>query len=117
MVKSKNTKRQGHSVNKGFCDSSNRPTKIGPDTRYEACKARMTAFGGMLCMIKFLDFVNFKDVFNTHYKSPKRRPRLGCYNMVLGFLMLLFIGFSRVGHFAYIRRDTMICGILIGRGR
>ncbi len=93
MVKSKNTKKQDHRVNEVFYEPSNRPAKIGPDTKYEACNTRMTAFGGMLGMIKFLDYVNFKDVFNTHYHTPKRRTRLGCYNMVLGFLMLLFTGF------------------------
>ena len=112
MVKIKNTKTPEHTVNKGISESSNRPAKIGADTRYEVCDTRMTAFGGMLSLMKFLDFVNFKDVFNAHYHSPKRRPKLGCYNMVLGFLMLLFIGFSRLGHFAYIRHDSMICGIL-----
>lgn len=112
MVKHKNTKKQERTVSKGFSQSSNRPAIIGPDTKYEACKTRMTAFGGMLGLIKFLDFVNFKEVFDSHYHSPNRRPRLGCYNMVLGFLMLLFIGFSRLGHFAYIRQDGIICGIL-----
>jgi len=112
MVKRKNTKAQESTVNRGFSESSNRPAKIGPDTRYEVCKSRMTAFGGLLGLVKFLDFVNFKDVFNTHYHSPTRQPRLGCCNMVLGILMLLFTGFSRLGHFVYIRQDSMICGIL-----
>ena len=112
MVKHKNIKGRVCPVNKGFSEPSNRPAKIGPDTKYGVCKTRMTAFGGILALIKFLDFVNFKDVFTTHYHSPKRRPRLGCYNMILGVLMLHFVGFSRLGHFAYIRRDSMICGML-----
>lgn len=112
MVKSKNTKTQEHTVNKGIPESSNRPAKIGADTRYETCNTRMTAFGGMLGLIKFLDYVKFKDIFNTYYHSPKRQPRLGCYHMILGFLILHFVGFSRLGHFAYIRHDSIICGIL-----
>jgi hypothetical protein len=112
MVKTKNTINPDHPVNKGCCESSIRPAKIGPDTKYDTCTTRMTAFGGMLGLIKFLDYVNFKEIFDTHYHSPKRKPRLGCYKMVLGFLMLLFVGFSRIGHFAYLRKDDMICGIL-----
>lgn len=112
MVKRKNTKTREHTVNKGISGSSNRPAKIGADTRYEVCDTRMTAFGGMLGLNKFLDYVNFQDVFKTYYHSPKRKPRLGCYKMILGILMLLFIGFSRLGHFAYIRKDSMVCGIL-----
>jgi hypothetical protein len=32
--------------------------------------------------------------------------------MVLGILMLLFIGFQRLGQFLYIREDSLLCGIL-----
>jgi hypothetical protein len=32
--------------------------------------------------------------------------------MVGGILMLLFIGFQRLGHLAYVRSDPMLCGIL-----
>jgi hypothetical protein len=31
--------------------------------------------------------------------------------MVMGILMLLFIGFNRLWHFIYIRLDAMVCGI------
>jgi len=31
---------------------------------------------------------------------------------VLGILLLLFIGFQRLGHFAYVRADPMVCGVL-----
>ena len=30
--------------------------------------------------------------------------------MVVGILMLLFIGFNRIRHFVYIRLDAMLCG-------
>src|SRR3970282_2600953 len=32
--------------------------------------------------------------------------------MVLWILMLRFIGFQRLGHFAYVRYDAMVCGML-----
>jgi len=32
--------------------------------------------------------------------------------MILGFLMLLFIGFARIEQFWLIREDPMVCGIL-----
>jgi len=88
------------------------PAKIGADTQYETCGSSMTAFGGLLSLVKFLDLVKFKEIFDEYYCSPSRKPLLGCYRMILGNLMLLFIGFQRIGHFAYIRRDRMICGIL-----
>ena len=32
--------------------------------------------------------------------------------MVIGILMLLFIGFNRIWHFVYVRLDAMLCGYL-----
>lgn len=55
MAKHKNIKGCVTPVNKGFSESSNRPAKIGADTRYDVSDTRMTAFGGMLSLIKFLD--------------------------------------------------------------
>jgi hypothetical protein len=62
--------------------------------------------------VKFLDLIQFKEVFEKQYVMPKRKTKLGCYRMVLGILLLIFIGFQRLGHFVHIQRDAMLCGIL-----
>jgi hypothetical protein len=72
----------------------------------------LTAFGGLLALVKFLDLLGFEQAFAEHYVHPKREPQLGGYRMVLGMLMLLFIGFQRLGHFTYVRTDAMVCGVL-----
>jgi hypothetical protein len=72
----------------------------------------LTAFGGLLALVKFLDLIDFERSFAETYVHPKREPKLGGYRMVLGMLMLLFIGFQRLGHFTYVRTDAMVCGIL-----
>jgi hypothetical protein len=89
-----------------------RRTVITPDTPYGECSERLTAFGGLLALVKFLDLIGFERAFEEHYVHPKRAAKLGGYRMVLGMLMLLFIGFQRVGHFAYVRTDAMVCGVL-----
>ena len=86
--------------------------RIGPDTPHAICSERLTGFGGLLGLVKFADLIGFKDVFEECYVSPKRKPKLGCYRMVLGLLMLLFVGFQRIAHFEHIREDAMVCGIL-----
>jgi hypothetical protein len=50
--------------------------------------------------------------FEKLYLPPSRKPALGHYKMVIGILMLLFIGFSRIWHFLYIQLDPMLCSIL-----
>jgi hypothetical protein len=62
--------------------------------------------------VKFLDLLEFEPAFARHYVLPRRAPKLGDYRMILGVLLLLFIGFQRLGHFAYIRADAMVCGVL-----
>jgi len=76
------------------------------------CSERLTAFGGLLALVKFLDLIGFEQAFAQHYVDPKRAPKLGNYRMVLGLLLLLFIGFQRLGHIAYVRTDAMVCGVL-----
>lgn len=89
-----------------------RTVQITANTPYESCAERMTAFGGLLALVKMLDLIEFAEKFEKYYVSPKRRTILGCYRMIAGILMLLFIGFQRLWHFEYIRRDGMVCGFL-----
>lgn len=91
---------------------TSRPVRITAETPYGECSERLTAFGGLLALVKFLDLLQFEAAFGQHYVRPNRAPKLGDYRMVLGVLLLLFIGFQRLGQFAYIRADAMVCGVL-----
>jgi hypothetical protein len=112
MVKHKKKNKSKNPVKQGKKQTSRNTAKITANTAYELCDSTMTSFGGLLALEKFFDLVNFKEVFTSLYRSPLRKPALGCYTMVYGFLMLLFIGFARIGHFWYIRKDTMVCSLL-----
>lgn len=112
MVKSKRTEKREKNQARTRTQEAARRVKITPDTPYTQCSERLTAFGGLLALVKFLDLIEFESAFAQHYVHPKREAKLGGYRMVLGMLMLLFIGFQRLGHFTYVRRDPMVCGIL-----
>lgn len=122
MVKHKNSKKRSKKQSKKRLKKTKKSKqpgivkrhapKIGPNTPHRLCNERLTAFGGLLALVKFLDLIKFQEVFGEFYLSPKRKPKLGCYRMILGLLMMLFIGFQRIGHFKYIREDSMLCGIL-----
>lgn len=89
-----------------------RVPRITADTPYGECTERLSAFGGLLALAKLLELIGFEDAFAKHYVEPKRKTKLGHGRMVMGILMLLFIGFQRLGHFAYVRADPMLCGLL-----
>jgi hypothetical protein len=110
MVKRrKNNNRKNHS-RKGFCQKRAKARKITASTAYETCTEQLSPFGGLLAMIKFLDLVNFHKIFDSAYQKPSRNPKRGHYLMMVGILMLLFIGFNRIWHFVYVRIDAMLCG-------
>jgi hypothetical protein len=98
------------SASKGFCERPSTPRKITASTTYGTCTERLSPFGGLLGLIKFLDLLKVEEVFDKIYRGPSREPNLGHYRMVVGILMLLFIGFNRLWHFVYIRLDAMVCG-------
>jgi len=86
-------------------------SKIGHTTPHGYCSERLSPFGGLLGLIKFMELIKFKEIFEGLYTPPSRMPKMGHHAMVYGFIMLLFIGFNRVWHFLYIQADSMLCAI------
>ncbi|TES90048.1 MAG: hypothetical protein E3J94_05575, partial [Desulfobacteraceae bacterium] len=110
MVKRRKKHSRKSRVSKGFQGSVGNPRRINASTEYETCTEQLSPFGGLLATIKFLDLVEFKEIFHFAYRAPTRKPKLGHYLMVVGILMLLFIGFNRIWHFTYVRLDALLCG-------
>jgi Transposase DDE domain group 1 len=111
MVKMQDQGSAGSHKNQGENAGQPKANKIGPSTAYGYCRERLSPFGGLLGLVKFLDLVSFKEIFEGFYKPPERMPEMGHYNMVCGILLLLFIGFTRVWHFLYLQFDAVVCGL------
>jgi len=88
-VKTKNKNKAKKLVNQEIGQAARKPAKINADTSYEVSESRMTAYGGLLALTKFLDLVDFKEAFESNYCSPTRKLALGCYRIAR--LKLLFI--------------------------
>ena len=101
----------GRPINQGETECPAKATKIGPSTGYEYCSERLSPFGGALGLVKFMDLVQFGEIFDAFYTSPERTPDMGHHDMMYGILLLHFIGFNRIWHFQYIRHDPMLCSI------
>jgi hypothetical protein len=54
-----------------------RPTAITPGTPYGGCSERLTPFGGLLALVKFLDLIGFEHALEEHDGHPKRATPLG----------------------------------------
>jgi len=110
MVKQRKKNNRKKRNSKGFNKNRAGARNINASTVYETCTEQLSPFGGLLALIKFFDLVNFKEIFDSAYQAPSREPKLGHHLMMVGILMLLFIGFNRIWHFVYIRLDAMLCG-------
>ena len=94
MVKQRKKNSRKKRNGKGFHKNRAEARKINASTAYETCTEQLSPFGGLLALIKFLDLVNFKEIFHSGYQAPLREPKLGHHLMMVGILMLLFIGFG-----------------------
>lgn len=110
MVKRRKNNNRKIPSRKVFCQKRAKARKINASTAYETCTEQLSPFGGLLALIKFLDLVNFHKIFDSAYQKPPRNPKRGHYLMMVGILMLLFIGFNRIWHFVYVRIDAILCG-------
>jgi len=80
-------KRTGRQAgNKARDGRKDRQTTITPDTPYGECSERLTAFGGLLALVKCLDLIGFEKALAEHYVHPTRQPKMGGYRMVLGIV-------------------------------
>ena len=55
-----------------------------------------------MALIKFLDLIKFEQLFEHCHAEPDKEIRIRNYRMVMEILMLLFIGFNRIGYFGYL---------------
>jgi hypothetical protein len=110
MVKTRKKNNRKKRSSKGFKKNAAKARKINASTEFGTCTEQLSPFGGLLATIKFLDLLKFEEIFNSTYQAPYRKPKLGHYLMVVGILMLLFIGFNRIWHFTYVQLDALLCG-------
>lgn len=109
MVKRQRRDSTETAANKGENEQQLEARKISASTPYETCSEPLSAFGGVLALIKFLDLMGLEQIVEGCYIKPARETKLGHYKMLTGIVLLLFVGFNRIGHFFYIRFDPMIC--------
>ena len=81
MVKQRRKNNRKSRNSKGFNKDRAEARNINASTVYETCTEQLSPFGGLLALIKFLDLVNFKEIFHSGYQEPSREPKQGHYLM------------------------------------
>ena len=87
MVKQRKTNTKKKREGKGFSSNGDEPRKINASTKFDTYTERLSPFGGLLALIKFIDLINFKQIFDSTYNEPSRQPKLDHYSMVIGLVI------------------------------
>lgn len=54
-------------INQGEDECPAKACKIGPSTAYDYCSERLSPFGGLLGLLKFMELIRFKEIFDGFY--------------------------------------------------
>src|SRR5438034_6009851 len=96
----------------GVRDVIPEPNKINASTPYDFNGKNLTPYGGLLPVITMLEKLGFQSLVEQTVTS-KRIPRaMDLYRFVLGIVLGLYIGFSRLNQLRFIARDPILTGIL-----
>lgn len=85
MVKRQKKNIVKSAVNKGQNQGQEKAAKISPNMSYEYCSERLSPFGGLLALTKFLDAVKFQEIFEGFYQPPGRTPAQGPIKRYAGY--------------------------------
>jgi len=112
MVKSRRKNNRKRGQKQGENEGRGKARKIRASTRHGYTDEYLSPDGGLLPLVKLWDALKFEDLFKKIYIEPGRQTEYGSLFFIKGLLVLLFIGFCRVNHFAYINGDPLLLGIL-----
>src|SRR5271157_4065849 len=88
------------------------PTKIAASTSFDFDGKNLTPYGGLFPVATMLEKLGFQKLVEETLRV-KRIPRvMTIYQFVLGMVLAIYIGFSRLNHIRFVANDPMLTGVL-----
>jgi len=88
------------------------PLKIGVSTPYDFSARNLTAYGGLLPVATMLEKLGFQQLVEETLTIGRQTRAMPVYRFVLGMVLVLYVGFSRLNHLRFVEREPMLTGIL-----
>ncbi len=86
--------------------------KIGASTPYDFEGKNLTAYGGLLPLATMLEKLGFQQLVEETLTVNRATRAMSMYQFVLGMVLALYVGFSRLHHLRFLEREPMLTGIL-----
>jgi hypothetical protein len=112
MVNSEGKHSEKTQARQGFPPDSPGPYKIAASTPFDFGAKNLTPYGGLFPVATMLEKLDFKKLVEESL-TIHRIPRvMTIYQFLLGMVLALYVGFSRLNHLRFVAQDPMLTGIL-----
>jgi hypothetical protein len=112
MVSNANQTTLDRPVNQGVHADIARPNKIGASTPYDFQARNLTAYGGLLPVATMLEKLGFQQLVEETLTVKRQTRSMPMYGFILGMVLACYVGFSRLHHLRFLKREPMLTGIL-----
>jgi Transposase DDE domain group 1 len=112
MVKNSNQHTRKTPAEQGGEPIRRKATRIGASTPYDFEGSNMTAYGGLLPVATMLEKLQFEQLIDEHVTIKRVTSSMPGFRFVVGMVLALYVGFSRLHHLQFLQREPMLTGIL-----
>ena len=84
------------------------PLKIGASTPYDFSARNLTAYGGLLPVATMLEKLGFQQLVEETLTIRRQTRAMPVYQFVLGMVLVLYVGFSRLNHLRFVEREPSL---------
>src|SRR5258708_36635344 len=97
-------------VKQGFGDGPREPIKINASTHFDFQGRNLTAYGGLLPVATMLEKLQFQQLVEATLTVKRETRAMPMYKFVLGMVLALYGGFSRLHQLRFVAREPMLIG-------
>jgi len=99
-------------VNQVVHADSPKANKIGASTPYDFSAHNLTAYGGLLPVATMLEKLGFQQLIEETLTIRRQTRVMPVFRFLLGMILACYVGFSRLHHLRFLKREPMLTGIL-----
>src|SRR5437660_5748460 len=112
MVKNEKQHIEKIRAKQGFPADSPEPYKIAPSTPFDFGAKNLTPYGGLFPVSTMLEKLGFKKLIEETLTIHRIPRAMTIYQFLLGMVLAIYVGFSRLNHLRFVAQDPMLTGIL-----
>jgi hypothetical protein len=112
MVNSRKQHTSRKPATQGVRDVIPEPNKISASTPYDFRGKNLTPYGGLLPVATMLEKLGFQALVEEGLTVKRVTRVMSWYQFILGIVLGIYVGFSRLNQLRFIARDPLLTGIL-----